>query len=129
MHGKTTGGPWVGQEKDWHINVKELMAAFFTLKSFCENQRNTHIRLNLDNSTSVAYINNQGGKKPQLNSIARDIWLWAQSKGIWLSAVHIPGDLNTSADRASRAKYATESEWHLNTKIFEMIQNKWVHLT
>ena len=72
---QSTGGPWEGSECNWHINVKELMAAFLTLRAFCGADKDKHVRLNLDNTTSVAYINNQGGKKPQLNDVARSIWI------------------------------------------------------
>ena len=100
------------------------MAAFFTLKAFCNDMTNTHIRLNVDNTTSVAYINSQGGKKPQLNEVARDIWLWAQARHIWLSAVHIPGVNNCTADLASRKAYETETEWQLHPQVFELIQRR-----
>ena len=119
---QSTGGPWAGEECGWHINVKELMAAFFTLKAFCSDFRDTHVRLNVDNTTSVVYINKQGGKKPQLNDIARDMWLWAQARCIWLSAVHIPGVENCSADSASRTCYDTETEWQLDPNVFKMLE-------
>ena len=48
----STGGPWVGQELGWHINAKELQAAFFTLKAFCSQVTNSHVRLNIENTTS-----------------------------------------------------------------------------
>ena len=58
VHGEcTTGGPWVGAERDLHINAKELQAAFFTLKAFCKHCSHLHVRLQVDNTAAVAYIN------------------------------------------------------------------------
>ena len=123
--GQSTGGPWIGSEIEWHINEKELQAAFFTLKAFCSLFRNVHIRLHMDNTTAIAYVNGQGGKKHFLNRIAREIWLWAQERLIWLSAEHIPGVQNVLADEASRSKYQTETEWHLKPSIFSNLQDIW----
>lgn len=122
--GVSIGGPWSSEEKEWHINVKELFAAFLTLKCFCRNESNVHIRLLLDNSTSVSYINKFGGRKPELNDLARDIWLWARGRGLWLTAVHLPGDLNVKADTASRKDYGFESEWQLAPDVFHRIQGQ-----
>ena len=118
----TTGGPWSAEEKSWHINRKELFAAFLTLKSFCKHACHTHIRLEIDNTTAVAYINNQGGRKCELNNIARQMWLWAKERNLWLSAAHLPGSLNSVADRESRRVYATETEWQLDPAVFDKLQ-------
>ena len=40
------------------INVLELKAVQFGLKSLNNNQRNSHIRVAVDNITAVAHINN-----------------------------------------------------------------------
>ena len=69
------GGPWVREERDWHINRKELRVAFFGLKAFAKNLSDCHVQLRVDNTTAVAYINNQGGKNWDLNEVARELWL------------------------------------------------------
>jgi len=122
--GVSAGGPWTAEEKRWHINVKELLAAFLTLKTFCDKENKVHIRLLLDNVTSVVYVNAQGGRKPLLNDIARKIWLWAIEREIWLTAEHLPGVNNCLADTASRKKYSLEGEWMLNKDIFDSINAK-----
>ena len=125
FEGRSAGGPWAGDELHWHINEKELQAVFFGLQTFCGRLHDTHLRLNIDNTTSVAYVNNQGGRKPALNEIARNIWNWAQERKLWLSAVHIPGVENVEADRASRSIYDLESEWQLNQEIFQILDERW----
>lgn len=56
-----TGGRNVHESQD-HINVLELKAAFFALKSFMKiDQNNKVICLKIDNSTAVSYLSNKGG--------------------------------------------------------------------
>ena len=59
--GTSTGGPWSPLEKKWHINCIELLAATLALKTFVKNTKGLSVLLKIDNTTAVAYINNQGG--------------------------------------------------------------------
>ena len=121
----TTGGRWTDRENRDHINVLELRAAYFALKSLASHESELHIQIQLDNSTAVAYINNMGGtKSQQLNDLALEIWHWCISRSIWLSAVHIAGTTNVEADRKSR-HFSDQHEWMLNPKYFQVIQNKY----
>lgn len=83
-----------------------------------------HIRLQLDNTTAVAYVNGQGGKKALCNALARQIWEWCISKDIWLSACHLPGVLNVEADRQSRLNH-DNTEWQLNPLVFQELVLLW----
>ncbi|CAG2245642.1 unnamed protein product [Mytilus edulis] len=117
-----TGGHWSYHEQDKHINVLELLAAFLTLKSFCATKNNIHIKIYLDNTVAVQYINNMGGRKDELNELTRDIWNWCINRSIWLSACHLPGKTNVEADKLSR-HLSDDMEWKLNENIFMKIQN------
>ena len=98
-----TGGRWTPLETESHINVLELLAAFFALKCYCSKMGNCHIQLQIDNTTAIAYINNMGGSKSkELDQLAFQIWEWCITRQIGLSAVHIAGRLNTGADEKSR---------------------------
>lgn len=57
------GRRWTTLESTSHINILELQAAFFALKSFCKETTKGHVQLQIDNTTAVAYINNMGGFK------------------------------------------------------------------
>ena len=93
-NGQTTGGRWSLSESNNHINFLELLAAFLALQSFV-SQSNIHVRLKLDNTTAVSYINNMGGIRSEpLNTLAKEIWHWCMSREIWLSAQYVPGDSN-----------------------------------
>ena len=116
--GRPTGGRWDLEESKLHINVLEMIAVLFGLKCFCSNVTNTHVRVFVDNSTAVSYINEMGGMKSELcNRVAIEIWDWCQVRGIWLSACHIPGEHNIEADQASRV-FNDRTEWMLNHDMF-----------
>ena len=104
----------------------ELKAAYLCLKSFCSDTRNENIQLFLDNTVALKYLSKMGGRKSNLNELAREIWLWCEARNIWLSAYHIPGKLNTKADALSRfsKKLNDDMEWSLNDTIFNKIELK-----
>ena len=62
------------------------------------------------------------GRIRWVNELTHTIWLWAVSQNIWLSAAHLPGEDNTSADRLS-GKMHDDMEWKLNVDIFSPIQH------
>jgi hypothetical protein len=121
---QSAGGKWKDKESDHHINVLELQAAFFALRAICNQLSDIHVHLMMDSMTAVSYVREQGGSKSlTCNNLAREIWLWALSKNIWLSSAHIPGKMNTIADSESR-KFATEHEWMLDPQIFSKLIEK-----
>ena len=114
---------WNEQEKELHINAKELLAIFHGLRALYREagDQEQHIRVFSDNTTAVFCIRNQGSlHSPVCNAITRDIWLWAIDNKKWLSTAHCPGILNVEADEASR-KFADETEWALQPSIFHDI--------
>ena len=118
---ESIGGRWTPAEATAHINILELQAAFFALKSFASEVNDTHIQLQMDNTTAVAYLNNMGGSQSsELNALTHEMWEWAMEKSIWLSAVHIPGKNNVDADKESR-NFSDRHERALNKDVFESI--------
>ena len=120
---QSTGGNWSAEEADLHINKLELLAAWFTIQCFCADAVNCHIKIASDNTTTVAYINNLGGTKPECSEIARKIGIWCFEKGNWITAVHLPGVENTTADKESRSVH-DNTEWQLHSLLFEKICDK-----
>lgn len=101
----STGGSWTAVEAQQHINYLELLAAFFTLKSFINHLRNKHVKIMIDNTTAVSVINNKGtNHSEQCNEGTHEIWVLCEKHGIWLTAAYIPGKLNILADKESRNK-------------------------
>lgn len=119
--GKEAQGTWLEEERDWHINEKELLAVLFGLKALCTELNQVAIRVLSDNATTVSYINKMGGvRSPRCNKIAHKIWCFCEGKRLWLLAAHIPGVQNSWADALSR-KFSTNVEWCVNEQIFELI--------
>lgn len=121
-----TGGRWNSSEKENHINYLELLAIYYALKSFQVELNNySHVKILTDNTTAVSYLNKMGGIKSQkCNDIAKQIWLWAISQDLWLTAAHIAGKDNCQADIQSR-KFNDQTEWQLQTDIFKKLCALW----
>ncbi|XP_055488383.1 uncharacterized protein LOC129695449 [Leucoraja erinacea] len=121
----STGGRWTNPESSLlltlGINYLEMLGAFYGLKAYASNMHHLHVRLQIDNTTVVAYINHMGGiKSLSCDMLVNTIWQWCVERHIWLSATYLPGKLNTVADTRSR-KFNDNIEWMLNPKIFAKI--------
>jgi hypothetical protein len=44
-------GIWNKEEQDLHINILELLPIFISIRSFCKNMSNIHIKIFSDNSS------------------------------------------------------------------------------
>ena len=125
LGGQSTGGRWSLTEKSCHINVLEMKAVLFGLKSFCKNDFEEEILIKTDNTTAVSYINRMGGSRSDgCEAIAKEIWKFCESRELWLMASHIPGIDNEHADFMSR-NFSDNTEWTLNQHIFEKICHVW----
>ena len=70
---------------------------------FCQGQKNLTTHLKMDSMSALTYINKLGGNiSPQLNNLAKELWLWCMERSILLKAQHLAGVLNTIADDESR---------------------------
>ena len=117
---KETGGRWLPQEREEHINVLELKAILFGLKSLCPEE-DQHVKVFTDNTTALAYVKHMGGvRSQQCNDVAKQIWSWAEAQKVWITVAHIPGVFNTVADFRSR-HFADNLEWEINQKLFDKI--------
>ena len=118
---QSTGGRWNEYEKLDHINVLEMKAGLFGLRSFSEALSNTHVKLNMDSTTAVASLRNMGGSTSRkCNALAQTVWEFCQKHQIWLTAAHLPGHLNVLADEKSRV-FNDKTEWKLNQKVYQDI--------
>ena len=112
--GMSTGGPWVLEEKQWHINALELKAIFLDLKSFIKEEK-IHIKVF---TTAIGCINKIGTSHSDIyHHFTKVIWEWAEKKDIHITAAHIPGNKNIEADRESR-ELSVDLEWMLCWKSY-----------
>lgn len=113
-------GNWTNEEKCRHINVLELVAAFYGLRSFVDKS-NITVLLRVDSSNAMAYINNHGGcRSPELHAVAKQIWKWCECRNIRIRASYINTKQNVIADRLSRTKL-DYSDFMLTKNYFENI--------
>ena len=120
-----TQGMWSAKESALHINVLELQAANFAVQSFTKDKNNIHVHLQLDNTTAVAYLNKMGGtRSKQLEHVTQDIFQYALSRQITITAEHLPGVQNVEADYESRV-CQDWSNWQLQPKMFQLLNRKW----
>ena len=118
---QSTGGRWNVEEQREHINVLELKAGWLGIQTYCSNIESCHVKISMDNTTSVAYINHFGGcRSVRCNAIAQDIWAFCRLRGIWLTAAHLPGHLNVLADERSRL-FDDKTEWKLNPCVYKQV--------
>ncbi|XP_068691461.1 uncharacterized protein [Montipora foliosa] len=114
-------GIWSQEQKSLHINVRELYVVFICLTVFCKEMCETHIRFEIDNTTTVPYVNSMGVcKSATWDVVARKIWDWCIERSLWLSAVHIPGTMNVKADALSR-RHHSDHEWMFNNDMFSRL--------
>lgn len=69
----------------------------------------------------MSCVNKQGGKISTLNDLARELWLWCIDRDIWLSAEHVQGATNITADSLSRKNI--DMEWKLDVVVFHKLIN------
>lgn len=118
---ETASGHWSKEETQFHINSLELIAAFFGLKCFAKDLRNSEILLRIDNITAISYINRQGGVRyTHLHHIAKEIWQWCEFRNLWIYGTYINTKDNIIADFESR-KELGNTEWELNDTHFQKI--------
>jgi hypothetical protein len=114
---QSTGGNWCKQESECHINILEMRAALFALKSFVSFLSGKHVKIMVDNSTTVYVLNNMGtNHNDMLHNLAVEIWEFCRSYKIYITAAHLPGSTNIIADKESRHLYR-EGEWMLNPNL------------
>lgn len=120
---KKANGFWTDQEKKYHINILELLAALFALKIFARDIVNTQVLLRVDNTTAISCINRMGSVQfPHLNKVTRNIWEFCEQRHLFIYASYIKSCDNVIADFESR-KLQSETEWELANYAFLEITN------
>ena len=121
----TTRGPWTSSDASRHINELYLLGAFFALQAFVGSSRDIAVRLFLDNTTAICYINKSGGtRSKRLSDLANRFSLFCEERKLSVEAVHLPGVLNVVADKESRTS-VDSSDWKLSSTCFKRIGRIW----
>jgi len=117
-------GWWSNDETQEHINVLELIAAYYGVKCYASQFKKTQLLLRIDNTTAISYINRMGGIQfPKYNQLARKIWQFCEKRELWVFASYIASKANIIADRESRStKYHTE--WEISPIWYNQIRRR-----
>ena len=123
-HGEKTYGFWSSSESDLHINVLEFKSVIFLFQCFFRDSSDCSVLIHCDNTTVVAYINNQGGScSARLCSLALELWHFCIDRQIMIRAVYIPGSKNTEADSLSRMP-DNDHSYFLPQSVFDVIHHR-----
>ena len=60
MRDQNTGGNWSVNEVTYHINIKEMLAVKFALKSFAKEFSNVSINIFIDNTAVISVLKKHG---------------------------------------------------------------------
>ncbi|KAJ8024145.1 hypothetical protein HOLleu_36791 [Holothuria leucospilota] len=111
---RSAAGVWSPHEKTFHINILELLAVRRAIETWSRELKGTRVSILSDNSTTVAYLNRQGGTRSlHLCLETWDLLLLCQSLNISLRATHLAGEQNVLADALSRGTFS-HNEWTLS---------------
>ena len=79
-----------------------------------------HIRFHVDNTTSEAYVNNEGGRWPALNRLALKALDIAERNQVVISASYLRGEFQWMADAASRLQ-VRRHDYRLHPQARELV--------
>lgn len=123
-NGQKARGKFTSSERVYHINVLELLAVEYALKSFTGNSFGQNILLRVDNKAAISYLNKFGGcRSSEMHKVAKRIWEWCASRSHTIYATYIASKDNCIADSLSR-KDAYFSEWRLGNYYFQKLCNE-----
>ena len=121
-----TQGRWDQNQMSLHINAKELLAVHMALKVWHCQLTDHSVKMESDNRTTVALINNQGTVKSLLlHNLTCDLLTWCHTRRIRIRAVYLPGILNVLADELSRPDQILHTEWSLDQKVVDGLFQLW----
>ncbi|XP_064076265.1 uncharacterized protein LOC135194585 [Vanessa tameamea] len=124
LNGHIMWGTWSPQQQRWHSNKKELYAVMAAIRANTVVLRKSHVLIQSDNRTLIAYIRKEGGTRSlTLLGLTYELLTLTDQFKITLSAHYLPGRYNTIADRLSRKKEV--AEWHLLPQATGQVFRKW----
>ena len=118
---QTIQGHWRGKDLEQRIEVKEMKAAAMALDQWTTDIFDKRIKLLVDNSITVSYLNKaKGGRKRHLNAIMAKTWKRCREHRITLDVEWISTHENTIPDKLSRQK-RDRNDYKLNPTVWKQI--------
>ena len=114
----TAQGRFSIEEQQLHINTKEVLAAYYAIRSFRPYFRGNYLLLRSDNTTAIANIRDMGTLlSPIRDDYCRMIWQQMHEQDCWLSVNFIRRVDNTDADATSHL-FNDRTKWTLPISVF-----------
>ena len=121
--GANANGPFSFKQQSLSINTKELLAIYFGIFSLQDKLRNKNILCFCDNTTAVSTVLKKGSQHAIRDKITVRLFSLVASLGSSLTATHLAGSLNSTADGLSRKDYTNERlEWSLDALTMQFIR-------
>ena len=109
---------WSENDKNYHIDYLEILAIKHGVMIYANIRKGwKHIRIKPDNTTAIAYIDTVS---ESCNYLLKPMWYYCINGKTWISAVHIPGKDNKTADYMCRLQ-SENTEWRSSSIIFHRI--------
>ena len=119
-------GTWSAEQSKMHINYLEMLSLYLAILHFQDQLRGKSVLAASDNTTVVCFVNkNSGTRSKVLHDLTYKLLHWCFQNNITLRARHIPGRLNLLADGLSRDGRVIQTEWKLNTNVFQSVCQTW----
>ena len=114
-----TGGRWSEQEKQAHINVKEIWAILLGIQCLFDSNQGLHLHIFCDSQVAIACVSKQGSTHSlPCNSATRKLLLYCEAHDFVLTLTYLSTSENVQADDASRRFKNVDTEWMLHKDIF-----------
>jgi hypothetical protein len=109
------------QQKDLHINKKELLAAISTVQSLARGGET--VELNVDNQVLFHYLNKGGGRKGPFNALLQPFFSWLMAKKYHFTSemgplCSVSSRSNKSLDAGQRRLHSGQQSFPNNKEIF-----------
>ncbi|KAM7139358.1 uncharacterized protein RBU57_016138 [Macrochelys suwanniensis] len=120
-----TQGRWLVSDLSLHINVRALRAIHLACVAFSTYLRRKVVRVLMDNTTMMYYINRQGGSHSLALCLeALSLWEFTIAQDVSLQAFHLPGACSVRADRLSRI-FSHQYERSLHSEVTHQLFQDW----
>ena len=103
---------WVGPVSDCHITVKELVPIVIAAAIWGHQWRGKRVKVHCDNMAVVYIVNHGSSKNPDAMHLARCLAFIAAKREFLITATHIKGADNVTADALSRNRYDVFHSFH-----------------
>jgi hypothetical protein len=113
----SASGIWDEAESD-DITLLEMKVVLLGLQAFFKEPAPLTIHLSTDNTVTKAYVNHMGGRIGRNNAMARRIWAFRETRGMFFVAFYVPlakncADKLTHLGKSRRSDRIIASEFKL----------------